>query len=257
MVETNFDALAEHFSDKIYNSQKGEVRLAIVKDEMLRALPVLRQQQPLTVLDIGGGLGQITLFLAEMGHNIVYCDASEEMLKRVEQKLAVLPEKVRSRVKLHHCDLDNLAVRMTDTFNIVVFHAVLEWLEEPRVGLQAVLPFIKPGGFLSLLFYNRLSLIFRNLIRGNFRKVESGEYAGEPGGLTPTNPLDPAEVEEWLQQENLALVSKRGVRCFYDYMEKELERSTEDIVRLETQYGVVEPYRSLGRYMLFHVHRPE
>jgi len=252
-TDKNFDDLAAHFANKIYSSQKGEVRLELVIQEMPRVLPILDQGKPLRILDIGGGLGQISLFLATLGHHIVYCDSSENMLSQFQETLSGYSQDLQGRVELHHCSLQDLSGKLNSyQFDGVVFHAVLEWLAEPREGLSNIIQWIKPGGFLSLMFYNRHSLVFKNLIRGNFKKVESGDFAGEPGSLTPLNPLDPDEVVEWLREFGVNLEASRGIRCFYDYMNKNLERSTEDVLRLETEFGVQEPYMNLARYLLFH-----
>ncbi len=54
-------------------------------------------------------------------------------------------------------------------FDLVLCHAVLEWLAQPQQALHKLFGLIRPGGHLSLMFYNRDALIFRNLIRGNWR----------------------------------------------------------------------------------------
>jgi S-adenosylmethionine-dependent methyltransferase len=140
---------------------------------------------------------------------------------------------------------------------VIIFHAVLEWMEEPKAGLQSLLKWLKPGGTLSLMFYNIHSLIFKNLLRGNFPKIEHRDFRGDPGGLTPINPLDPVEVEQWLSAWGLTVYGKRGIRCFYDYMDhsmkhKKLATALEDIIRMEKIYGIQEPYRHLARYLLIH-----
>ena len=44
-------------------------------------------------------------------------------------------------------------------------HAVLEWLAEPHAILPVLHQLCAPGGWLSLAFYNRDALIYRNLLR--------------------------------------------------------------------------------------------
>ena len=95
MSDRNFDDLVEHFSRKIYQSEKGEIRLELVKYEMLRQLPQLlngkellrgkqlKSGEELRVLDVGGGLGQVSLWLAAMGHQVLYCDHARNRDQRL------------------------------------------------------------------------------------------------------------------------------------------------------------------------------
>ncbi len=255
MPDRNFDDLAEHFSRKIYSSDKGEIRLQLIQRELLAVCPQLQGEKPLRVIDIGGGLGQLSAFVANLGHQVVLCDISENMLRKARELIAKTSSDALPNIDFVHAPLQQISNRVSEGFDLVLFHAVLEWLEQPRQGLQAMLPLLNEQGVLSLMFYNRHSVVFRNMIRGNFRKVHSGDFRGDPGSLTPLNPLDPAEVDVWLEQAGLRTVARRGIRTFYDYMEKGVERSVEDIIALEMLYGDREPYCSLGRYQLLHCRR--
>ena len=134
---------------------------------------------------------------------------------------------------------------------MVLFHAVLEWVSEPQPTLQGLLRFLRPGGYFSLLFYNRNSLVMRNLLRGNFRKLAADQFAGDPNSLTPTNPLLPEDVLGWLAASGLTVLSRTGVRIIYDYLSREIreQRSFEDILEMERRYCRQEPFIALGRYM--------
>ena len=138
-------------------------------------------------------------------------------------------------------------------FDLVLFHAVLEWVQQPQYVLNSLNSHIKPGGYLSLMFYNINSIIFYNLIKGNFKKVQSGEYKGHPGGLTPTNPINPDDVETWLAEIGMQVVSRSGVRVIYDYMPRHVrdQRSIDDLLLMEKSYARQQPFQSMGRYLHF------
>ena len=85
--DRNFDGLSEKFARKVYGGLKGEIRLAVIWRDLTAAIPELEDGQPLRILDVGGGLGQFTVRLAELGHTVVYNDLSAEMLD-VAQSLA-------------------------------------------------------------------------------------------------------------------------------------------------------------------------
>ena len=251
MIESdrNFDDLSERFARNIYGSAKGEIRLVIVWRHLLQTIPQLESGQALTILDAGCGFGQLGLRLAEQGHELVLSDLSYNMISEAQKQFAEkLPD---ARVRFLHLPVQELTVADQGQFDLVLFHAVLEWLAEPKQTLHRLLGLIKPGGYLSLLFYNKDALIFRNLMRGNWRKVESGILQGEEGGLTPYHPLTLQEVEGWLHEWQMPVISHAGVRVIYDYMEKRLRdsRPAEEIVRMELQYAQQEPYLHFGRYL--------
>ena len=86
-VDRNFDDLSEKFARKVYGGLKGDIRLEVIWRDLLSVLPQLETQAPLRILDIGGGLGQLTVALAKLGHQVVYNDLSQQMLEAA-QKLA-------------------------------------------------------------------------------------------------------------------------------------------------------------------------
>jgi len=247
--DRNFDDLTERFARNIYGSAKGEVRLAIVWQHLLQTLPQLTEGKPLRILDAGCGLGQMGLKLAELGHELVLSDLSEKM---VEQTHLLFAEKLPdAEVQYIHGPVQQMHADELGQFDLVLFHAVLEWVAEPKEILKHLLTLIRPGGDLSLMFYNRDALIFRNLIRGNWRKAESDDLQGEEGGLTPYNPLTLEEVQDWFNEWDLDLLSRAGVRVVYDYMDRKMReaRPVEEVVRIEMKYAQQQPYLQMGRYL--------
>jgi S-adenosylmethionine-dependent methyltransferase len=244
--DRNFDDLAQRFARNIYGSAKGEIRLAIVWQHLRQ---VLDMKQPLRILDAGCGFGQLARRLAGLGHELVLTDPSKNMLDHAEREFAADPP--AGSVRFVHAPIQELSRDEFGRFDLVLCHAVLEWLAQPKQTLHQLLDLIRPGGHLSLMFYNKDALIFRNLIRGNWRKVESGVLQGEEGGLTPYHPLSLHEVESWLQEWHMPVIARAGVRVIHDYMEKQLRdsRPVEETVRMEMQYAQQEPYLYLGRYL--------
>ncbi len=128
---------------------------------------------------------------------------------------------------------------------------MLEWVADPGDVIAALVRGLRPGAYLSLMFYNRNALILSNMAKGNLYKLRDRDFAGHPGGLTPPAPRQPQEVIELLQQAGLEVLAKRGIRLVYDLMPRAVraERSIDDVQALEWQYGAEEPFWSLGRYV--------
>lgn len=247
--DRNFDDLARRFTDNIYGSPKGRIRLAILQEDLDTLLSRFPANTPLRILDAGCGLGYMALYLAQQGHEVVLCDHSAEMLQRAKQLFA---EQVpAARVTFIESPVQVLQQHVQGHFDLVLFHAVLEWVSEPQHTLEGLLTFLQPGGYFSLLFYNRNSLVMRNLLRGNFRKLAAEQFAGDPKSLTPTNPLLPEDVYGWLEAIGLTMLSRTGVRIIYDYLSRDIreQRSLEDILEMERRFCRQEPFLALGRYM--------
>ncbi len=164
--DRNFDDLSHRFKRKIYGSPKGTVRLEVVWEDLLACLPAL-QGAPLRILDAGAGMGQIALRLAKLGHEVVLCDHSLKMLQLAQHSFAA--ELPAANVQFIHAPVQRLHEHLEGQFDLVPFHAVLEWLAEPETTLPEVLRWCRPTGALSLLFYNHHALTYLNLIKGNLR----------------------------------------------------------------------------------------
>ena len=140
-------------------------------------------------------------------------------------------------------------------FDLVLCHAVIEWLADPQAAIGSLTEWLKPDGYLSLLYYNRNSLLIKNLLRGNFYRVKraviESQWGGDPGSLTPLSPIDPEALNAWVLAENLEVVKTVGIRAFYDYMPKatQEDRDIEDILELEHLLSEQEPFISMSRYI--------
>ncbi len=118
------------------------------------------------MLDAGGGLGQISSGLAQRGHQILLCDLSAEMLRRAHQHAEA--QGVSHNMKFRQIAVQQVGEHLDTPVDLVLFHAVLEWVAEPEKAHQALYDALRPSGVMSVMFFNRHSLVFRNLTLGNF-----------------------------------------------------------------------------------------
>lgn len=247
--DRNFDDLTERLKTRIYGSPKGRLRIDQIWTDFENHISGLNGDKPLTILDAGGGLGQISLMLARKGHDIVFCDISEKMIE--EARILFYDDHLEDRLTLIHAPFQALPEKWFGAFDLVMSHAVLEWLGEPEESLKRLFDFMKPDGTLSLMFYNQNALIQKNALKGNIRKILGEHYTVGQKGLTPQHPLDPDHVAGILTKYGLNILQKTGIRVFYDYMtaDARLGRSYEEILSLESRFCRVEPFASLGRYV--------
>ena len=254
--DRNFDDLAKRFQKNIYGGLKGDIRLAVLDRDFREFFPSKPfgndTQKTLNILDAGGGQGQFSLQFAKAGHNVIICDISIEMLKLAEKEVAAY--QLKDRVTLIHCAIQDLPQHVPQgesRFDVVLCHAVMEWVVNPPELLDVLMKYLNKEGFLSLTFYNLHSLIYKNLLRTNFKKIQQKDFGGARGSLTPINPLYPEQVFEWLKTLPLKVLATSGIRVFHDYIfnEEHREREPENVIDLELEFSRKQPYQLLGRYI--------
>lgn len=240
--DRHFDALASRFAEKIYGGAKGAIRLAVLQADLKEALP----PRPLRVLDVGAGLGHMSLWLAQQGHSVTLAEPSAPMLDGARERFAA----AGLDATFIQAPWQALLGEFAAPFDLVLCHAVLEWLAEPPAILPVLHQLTAPGGWLSLAFYNRDALIYRNLLKGHFRKLRREHFAGEGQSLTPQRPLDPRELalqlDDWF-----AVEAQSGVRVFHDYMPAEFQGRAElaDLLEMELAHRRHPAFAGLGRYL--------
>lgn len=247
MNDHNFDPIADKFVKNIYGSDKGQIRKEVIWRELEDCIKQLNKPR-LKILDAGGGFGFFSQKLAKLGHQVVLCDISGELLKIAETQLKDQP--YQQNVTLLHCPIQSLSEHVTGQFDLILNHAVLEWLADPESTLLGLLDWLKADGLMSLMFYNKEAQRFFNLVSGNLNFVELGMPRKKVVRLSPTNPLYEKDVLNWLERAGMVCLQKTGVRVINDYMKSPstAEASFEQILKMEMKYCRHEPYASLGRY---------
>ncbi|MDZ5604447.1 methyltransferase domain-containing protein [Pseudomonas sp. RP23018S] len=242
MNDRHFDELATRFAEKIYGGAKGAIRLGVLQADLSQALP----QRPLRVLDIGAGLGHMALWLAEQGHDVTLAEPAAPMLDGARQRFADAGQ----RATFIQAPWQALGEQLAQPYDLVLCHAVLEWLAEPQDILPTLLRLTVPGGWLSLAFYNRDALVYRNLLKGHFRKLRSNELAGEKQSLTPQRPVDPRQLRTQLEP-HWQVEEESGVRVFHDYMPRDFQAKAAlaDVLEMELAHRRHPAFAGLGRYL--------
>ncbi|MCG8634963.1 MAG: methyltransferase domain-containing protein [Desulfobacterales bacterium] len=250
-TDRNFDDLAPRFERKVYGGLKGQIRLAVLEKDLKEFYPRALKtagDHPLQVLDAGGGYGPFSLSLARLGHEITLCDLSANMLDLATERFS--REGVESKLTICHGPVQSFA-RTTDThFDLILCHAVLGWVVDPQALIRHLMGILPKGGMLSLTFYNLHGMIYKNLLRTNYKKILKKAYTGYRGSLTPTWPRAPETVLKWLADHPLDILCHSGIRVFHDYIldPADRDRDPETVRILELEFSRQLPYRDLGRY---------
>jgi S-adenosylmethionine-dependent methyltransferase len=247
--DRNFDDLQEKFERKIYGSYKGDLRLKLIWDDLEQHTSLLPNLSSLSILDIGGGLGQFSIRLAQLGARIDYCDISIKMLQRAEEEAKAAG--VADNIRFIHAPFQQLT-NYHIHYDFIVMHAVLEWLGDQRAALQLLQALLRPDGVISLMYFNFHSIVLKNMVRGNFKNIIKANYAGSKKSLTPTNPVKPEQCNQWIDDLGFQRLTETGIRCisdYHDHVESWQRHEREKLLEAELALCKTHPYLYWARYI--------
>jgi len=216
---------------------KQRVGFELLLGQVLDALPAA----PATVVDAGGGTGQLAVALAGHGYLVTVVDTSAAMLATCAQRAADEGGGVAERVATVQGDAADLPRLLAEeSVDAVVCHDLLTRVDDQAALLASLAGVLAEGGVLSLGFANRDWLALRAGRRGDhtgaLRLVEGGE------AVTLT------EAEQQLDKAGLALVAAYGVGVFAEAGDDDLGRAElAALAELERLVAGREPYRSSAR----------
>ncbi len=244
LIDRNFDSMADKFETRIYGTFKGELRLELLQED----LHVLRNAQSMDVWDAGCGSGRMALWFAEAGHRITGCDISAKMLAKAQERFA----HAHQEATWYQAPAQEISLSLRQQ-DLILFHAVIEWLADPLDALEKIAGRVRSDGYLSLMFFNHHALIYRNAMRGEWRLKYLLDEAwwGRGKKLTPPHPQKPESLISWLKAHGFEIVTHTGIRVFNDYMHDEARSATnmEELRALERRYCREETFRNMGRYV--------
>lgn len=253
--DRNFDDISAHFEKKIYGGLKGEIRLAVLRHDIFGWVKSWQQthNRPLRVLDIGAGLAQISIELAKDGHDVTINDISANMLEIAKQNAG----EAAQNITWHTCPYQQLDDKLTGKYDLILCHAVLEWLAEPKLIMDFFDRWLVDDraekGVLSLCFYNPASFVYRNLVMGNFNLLHNKDFKADNGSLTPNHPVAKDEVLAWINDHHYQILHTSGLRVFHDYspLKRGGHTNPQAVIEMEVAYSGQDPYKWLGRYLHF------
>ncbi|MFC9908572.1 class I SAM-dependent methyltransferase [Streptomyces sp. NPDC127197] len=207
--------------------------------------------QRLRVLDVGMGQGTQALRLARAGHQVTGIEKDSAMLSAARAALAAEPEGIRERVRLVEGDGRDTGVHfLPGSFDVVLCHGVLMYVNDPDPLLAGLARMLAPGGLLSLLVRNGDALAMRPGLSGDWSAAlaafDTTAYrnrlgldvrADRLGTLTATLAGIGAPLHAWY-----------GVRVFTDTATDGAELPTDVSVLLaaEERAGRTDPYRGVA-----------
>ncbi|MFE2531121.1 class I SAM-dependent methyltransferase [Streptomyces sp. NPDC059371] len=207
--------------------------------------------QRLRVLDVGAGQGTQSLRLARAGHQVTGLERDATMMSVARESLAAEPEGIRSRVRLIEGDGHETGVHfLPGSFDVVLCHGVLMYVEEPDALLAGLARMLAPGGLLSLLVRNADALAMRPGIGGDWTTAlasfDTTAYTNRLGLDVRADRL--ATLTGTLAGIGAPLHAWYGVRVFTDTAADgaPVPPDAESMLAAEERAGRTDPYRQVA-----------
>nr|WP_277628192.1 class I SAM-dependent methyltransferase [Arsenicicoccus dermatophilus] len=163
---------------------------------------------PATVLDVGAGQGTQAIHLARAGYQVVAVEPDEQTRTACRSALDAEPDDVRAHVRVVDGaleSLDSLPQIAGETFDAVLCHGVLMYLDDPNQPIRALGRRVAVGGLVSLVTRNDGALAWRYVLRGD---------------LTAAHELlDEADRARW-ERRDARYTNELGVECRADNLER-------------------------------------
>lgn len=230
-------------------SLRWQIRSEVTQQNLLRHLEAA---EPGTALDVGGGDGVDSIWLASLGYQVDLLEPEARMRQHAESKLSEFA--IGHKIQVIDGTINSF--QPDKQYDLVLCHGVLMYVDDPiNESIGRLMSFLNDAGKLSLLTKNRLSLASRPAFAGDFEEAEKlfdqDKSVGNLGAETRAHSLQ--EVSDALFEANSQLLAWYGVRVFVDHLSDSESNhlDLDAVLRTELKASISDPYRGIGR--LLHV----
>jgi SAM-dependent methyltransferase len=189
-----------------------------IVQEALDLLITTAGRDALDVVDAGGGTGSLAVPIARLGHRVTVVDPSPDSLAALARRAA--EARVTDRVRAVQGEAaDLLGVLGPAAADLVLCHSVLEFVDDPRLALEAMARVLRPGGALSLVAANRHAVVLAKVLGGHLSEARAILDDPPPRWVTG-DPLPrrftAGQLRSAMEEAGLMVLAEHGVRVFAD-----------------------------------------
>jgi SAM-dependent methyltransferase len=196
----------------------GPVRTEVMWQSVVDAVEIAGGGADLDVLDLGGGTGSDAVRLALLGHRVTVVDPSPDALASLHRRGvdAGLEPGVRGVQGDAHDLLDHVEA---SSYDLVLCHGVLEYVDDPGEALSAVATVLRPGGHASVVVAGRNAAVTARALAGDFDAAQS--LLGTTSSTWDVRTLGPrrfvqSELLDLLTSHGFHPMTSNGLRVFAD-----------------------------------------
>jgi SAM-dependent methyltransferase len=218
-VRAYYTSFGEREWARLENPADGALEFAMTRQALATHLPPHSR-----VLDIGGGPGRYTIWLAQQGHCVVLADLSPELLSLARTKVeqAGVSEMVEDIIEADACDLSRWT---DDTFDIVLSLGPFYHLPDARQRHRAAVEMarvLRPGGLAFVALMPRYAFLRRtlsipderhHLAQPEFvaRLLEDGVFVNDmPARFTNGYGVRPEEIAPFFERYGFTMLDLLG-----------------------------------------------
>jgi S-adenosylmethionine-dependent methyltransferase len=247
-----FHSGANKYADYL-ETPEGRLRSDLAFASLQDFLP-RQAKASLCALDLGAGTGATAVRLAQLGIHVTLLDSSPAMLDIA--KRAAREAGVTDKVVLQHGDATEWArLPQTQSFDVILCHNVLEYLDEPGTVLRGAARALRDSpAILSVLVRNQAGEVFKAAIQAGDLAAAKNGLDAERGQETlyggSVRLFTPDSLRAILTEASLAAIAVRGVRVLADYLPPQVSRSAayNQIFELERKLCSRPEYAAVSRY---------
>lgn len=203
LVDTyNIDTATEHFK-----------RL-----EFLEKLAARKDLRGAAILELGSANGQLTELLAKLSPRVVAVDGSARFLAMAKARPA------NHKVRFVHCAFEELA--LTEQFDVVVMHHILEHVEDPRRILSGVRTLLSSQGVIAVSVPNAHALsrqlaLKMKLMGSLYDLTDNDRRHGH------YRVYDDKSLEEELTSAGFGIIARHGLsfKLFADFQNEQIVKA--------------------------------
>ncbi len=238
-------------------SVKGRLRNDLIRHHLECSIKQIEGK--IRVLDAGCGLGDVAALLFDKVGKLVFVDFSGNMIEETKKRLAANDAAfVREKVTFVHGRVEESVASLSKaSFDLVLCHNILEYVEAPLATLDGLARILTPGGLLSLVVANRFSEPLKMaLAKFDFDAarlaINAKESAADLFDNAPKKTFSLEELEGAIGRSGLKIESRYGVRIFADYLPEavvQLPGNYRLLFELEKEAASHIPYINVARYL--------
>lgn len=200
------------------------------------------------ILDFGSGEG-ITANHFAKDNKVVAVEPWEEMLKDRWQDY---------EYRQIQGDVSKLSEFEDNTFDMIICHNVLEYIDDKEAIINELHRVLKPGGTLSIAKHNRAGRVMQMAVLLDDMEKAHALLDGKNSAASKFGEIRYYEdkmISEW--NPGLKLVECYGIRTFWDLQQNQekhnLEEWQDKMMQLEMRVSQIEEYRNIAffHHLLF------
>lgn len=159
----------------------------------------------LKILDFGSGFGITASYLAK-NNDVLAIEPDPET---VEKRLC------QNNYKQIIGDINQLEQQEDNSFDVVVCHNVLEYIEDQKYILREFYRILKPNGIISIVKHNRLGKIMEKVVYENDMSIATYLLNGGTFSVPEFGKVNYYDIKELIKDMNVKIEKVLGVKTFW------------------------------------------